>query len=240
MKLAELIEHETPPALLRLSRLAPLDSADRASLFAAMARRRRLRSRRELFSEGIEIAEPLLLTSGWAARLRLLADGRRQFLSFLLPGDLIGMCRHARPLAVSTVIALTDVTFCPAPEAESGSGLAEALAVSQALDEAYLLQHIVRLGRLNAHDRIIDLMLEFRERLALAGLLEDGNRFAFPLTQEMLADALGLTSVHINRMLQTLRRQGDLETASGWITLCNPQQLATKIDRAPLRVTAVS
>lgn len=225
------------PALLRLARLAPLASEERAAVAAALGEQRRVAQRRELVSEGREIVEPLLLIAGWAARVRLLSDGRRQFLSFLLPGDLVGTSGQSRPLAVSTVVALTDVVCCPAPPADGLPGLTEAYAVSRALEEGHLLHQIVRLGRLNAQDRIADLMLELHGRLTLAGLA-DRNGFTFPLTQEVLADALGLTSVHVNRMLQALRRSGDLESRNGYIVIPDPQGLTSKIGRRPVRVTA--
>lgn len=225
------------PALRRLARLAPLRPADAALVEAAVADGRTLRTRSELASEGQEIAEPRLVVSGWAARARLLADGRRQFLSFLLPGDLIGLSRQPRPLAASTVVALTDVTVCAAPPTHASPLLAEAYAVSQAMDEAYLLDHITRLGRLNAQERISDLLLELHERLDLAGLVaHDG--FELPLTQETLADALGLTSVHVNRMVQLMRRDGDLQWRGGRLTLPDPAALARKVGRTPIRVSA--
>lgn len=228
---------EAHPALLRLSRLSPLSSEERAAVAAALNEPRRIAPRRDLVTEGREITEPMLLVEGWAARVRLLPDGRRQFLSFLLPGDVIGLSGQSRPLALSTVVALTETVCCPAPSAQELPGLAEAYAIARALDESHLLHQIVRLGRLNAQDRIADLMLELHERLSLAGLA-DSNGFAFPLTQEVLADALGLTSVHVNRMLQALRRSGDLESRNGYIAIPDPQALMSKIGRRRLRVSA--
>ena len=236
MTLVQPLSYGIPPAIRRLSHMASLDPADRAAILGAMEHRRRLTPRRELQSEGRAIVGPILITEGWAARMRLLADGRRQFLSFLLPGDVIGMCHHSRPRAVSTVVALTEVGYCPAPSAANLPGLAEAYAVSQAMEEGYLLYHIVRLGRLNAQDRIADLMLELQERLDLAGLA-DRNGFVFPLTQEILADSLGLTSVHVNRMLQSLKKNGDLESRNGYMSIPDPRSLTAKIGRVPLRVT---
>jgi len=225
------------PAMLRLSRLAGLTATDLALLESGMLTGHLARSRREILREGQEITGAQIIVSGWAVRARLLADGRRQFLSFLLPGDLIGHCRHSRPLAVSTIVALTDVRLCAAPASSTSASLAEAYAVSQALDEAYLLSHITRLGRLNAQERIGDLMLEFHERLTLAGLVTH-NGFEMPLTQEALGDALGLTSVHINRMLQLMRREGDLTLKGGRLILSDPPVLARKVGRAPIHVTA--
>lgn len=227
-----------PPALVRLAGLAPLGAADMRAVAAAAAVPTASRVRGELVREGEEVAQSRLLLSGWAARVRILADGRRQFLSFLLPGDLIGSCRHPRPLAVASVTALTDVTWCWAPDADALPGLAGAYAVSHAMDEAHLLGHVARLGRLSAQERIADLMLELHDRLNAAGLALRGG-FHMPLTQEVLADALGLTSVHVNRMLQLMRRDGDLQWRQGRLTLPDPVALARKVGRQPVRVTAL-
>jgi CRP-like cAMP-binding protein len=229
--------HPMPSAFLRLSRLAPLENTDLTALIQAALTVRTARVRSELVVEGAEVAEPRIVLSGWAARVRLLADGRRQLLSFVLPGDLIGMCQQPRPLAVSTIAALTEVTFCMAPPADGLPHLARAYAVSRALEEAYLLCHITRLGRMNAHERIGDLFLELHERLDLAGLVEDG-RFDLPLTQETLGDVLGLTAVHINRVLQTMRREREIAWKSGRLTMYDPLQLAQRVGRSPVRVSA--
>ena len=224
------------PALTRLMALAALDQPAIAALQAAMEEARAVRSRRDIITEGREITQALLLLSGWAARVRLLPDGRRQFLSFLLPGDLIGACDHPHAVAVSTVIAMSDVTVCALPQAEPGSPLHIAYAVSRAIDEGHLLAQITRLGRLNAQERISDLLLELYERLTLNGSVS-GNGFDLPLTQETLADALGLTSVHVNRMLQQARREGDMQWRVGHVKLSDPAGLARKIGHVPVRVS---
>ncbi len=225
------------PALTRLMALAPLDQAAVAALGEAMEQAHAVRVRRDIIAEGREITQALLLLSGWAARVRLLPDGRRQFLSFLLPGDLIGACDHPDALAVSTVVAMSDVQVCPLPPAEPGSPLRIAYAISRAMEEGHLLAQITRLGRLNAQERISDLLLELYERLTLNGSVS-GNGFDLPLTQETLADALGLTSVHVNRMLQQARREGDLQWRVGHVRLSDPAGLARKIGHVPVRVSA--
>ncbi|MEH3103320.1 MAG: Crp/Fnr family transcriptional regulator [Sphingomonas phyllosphaerae] len=224
-------------AMTRLMALAPLDAESVAVLERAMEDSRAVRTRRDIITEGREIVQAQLLLSGWAARVRLLPDGRRQFLSFLLPGDLIGACDHPNALAVSTVVAMSDVQVCPLPEARPGSPLHIAYAISRAMDEGHLLAQITRLGRLNAQERISDLLLELHERLTLNGSAT-GNGFDLPLTQETLADALGLTSVHVNRMLQQARREGDLQWRVGHVKLTDPAGLARKIGHVAVRVTA--
>ena len=227
------------PARQRLAALAPLDAAALAALDAAIAHSTTTRPRREILTEGARIGSPRLIVRGWAARMRVLSDGRRQFLSLLLPGDLIGLCNQPDPIAVSTFIALTDMTLCPAPDASELPALARAYGVSQALEEAYLLEQITRLGRLHAQERIASLFLELNERLALAGLATGGT-FELPLTQETLSDALGLTAVHVNRMLQQARRADQLDWRQGRVSLRDPAALARMIGRSPVRVSAIS
>jgi CRP-like cAMP-binding protein len=226
------------PAITRLSALARLDADAIAALERSIACAVTDRPRSELLSEGREIPAALLVVEGWAARVRILADGRRQFLSFLLPGELVGRCRHARPLAISTVVAITAVRTCRAPDAELHPALEQAYAVSGAFEEAHLLAQITRLGRLSALERLGDVMLELQERLALSGQVRNGT-FDMPLTQEMLADVLGLTPVHINRMVQQARRQDWLEWRARRVTVRDAAALASRVGRAPVRVQAV-
>jgi CRP-like cAMP-binding protein len=225
------------PALTRLAALAPLDAAAIEALERAIAASVTDAPRAELLREGREIPAALLIVDGWAARVRILADGRRQFLSFLLPGELIGVCQHDHPLAVSTVVAITPVTTCRPPDSAHHPPLCQAYGVSRALEEAYLLAQITRLGRLSALERLGDVLLELRERLALSGQVRGGT-FEMPLTQEMLADVLGLTPVHINRMVQQARREGWLEWRARRVTITDAAGLAARISRTPVRVQA--
>jgi CRP-like cAMP-binding protein len=225
------------PASRRLSRIAPLSDADLRALRAAEAEATLVPVRRELLTLGKPIAGARILLSGWAAGVTVLPDGRRQFLNMLLPGDLVGYHGHARPIAPVTVVALTDVTIAPAPPGDEHPALREAYEVSRALDSGYLLAQVLRLGRMNAQERIADFVLELRERLDLAGLVT-ADGFDAPLTQESLGDALGLTSVHINRTLRSLRFDGDLIWKGGRITMPNPAGLAAKIGRTPVRIAA--
>jgi len=227
----------SPAAITRLSALAPLDAAAVQALERSIASSVIDRPRSELLTEGREIPAALLVVEGWAARVRILADGRRQFLSFLLPGELIGACQHSRALAVSTTIAVTPLKTCRAPDSSLYPTLAQAYAVSRALEEAYLLAQITRLGRLSALERLGDVMLELSERLSLSGQVRNGT-FDMPLTQEMLADVLGLTPVHINRMVQQARRQDWLEWRAKRVTVKDAAALASKVGRAPVRVQA--
>lgn len=227
-------------AVARLGSLAPLTGQEIQALQLAELGSQRVSPSREIVVEGAPVRDVSIILSGWACRVRHFMDGRRQILGFLLPGDLIGVCRQNEPVAVTTVFALTEVVTCPAPPVVPGeNGLAEAYAMSAALEEAYLFRQIARLGRLNAYERIVDWLLETRDRLRLAGLEYDGS-FPMPLTQEVLADTLGLTSVHVNRTLQTLRRDRRIEWRGGMVRLVDPEGLAALIDYRPVLVTSAA
>jgi CRP-like cAMP-binding protein len=227
-------------AFKRLAALAPLSDQDLAALARSADAPTRFAAHREILREGAPAMAPSIILSGWACRVRQFSDGRRQILSFLLPGELIGMCHQHEPLAATSLVALTHVDLCRAPSAgneDEGSGLAEAYAVSGALEEFYLFRQIARLGRLSAYERMLDWMFEMRDRLALAGLVADDS-FPMPITQEGLADALGLTSVHVNRTLQLMRREGLVELRGGMARLIDPQRLMSLIDYRPAHITA--
>jgi CRP-like cAMP-binding protein len=103
------------------------------------------------------------------------------------------------------------------------------MVAAEILEDALLLDHAVRLGRLTAFERVAHFLLELQQRLEIAGL-GDRQRFPLPLTQEILADALGLSIVHVNRTLQQLRRTGLIELRSGVAILVQPDALAKLCD----------
>lgn len=222
----------------RLARLVSLEPCAQALVEKAVARPQRFRQHTEILREGQPVTAIRLVTNGWAAKTRMLPDGRQQLLGFLLPGDLIGHCRHPRPLAVCGVTALTELELCVMPPPSASPSLAAAYAMSTAIEEAYLLEHIARLGQLSAHERVISLLLELNERLTLAGLARDGS-FTTPLTQERLAETLGLSAVHINRVLQQARRHGELLWQGRNVTLIEPEALAQRIGRVPVSVSGI-
>jgi CRP-like cAMP-binding protein len=228
------------PAFARLMSLAPLPSSAIAILHDAARAQQFVSARQELISEGQAITQALILLSGWAYRVRMLRDGRRQILGFLLPGDLIGNCRQERPTAITTVIALTDISVCAAPslKANPNPSLAEAFAVSGALEEHYLFRQITRLGRLSAIERLADWVFEIRERLDRCGLVQESS-FRLPLTQELIADTLGLTSVHVNRSLKAMYHDGLLKVHGGILNILSDGRMSALVDyRAPV-VTSV-
>ena len=234
-----------PSLLHRLGSLAALSAAEENLLYDICSVREAIRpAGSELLHEGQTGIRPLVILSGWACRMRILADGRRQIMCLLLPGDLVGfaalrpsMAAHATVAAITNVELADAETLCNALESsEPGAwnGLKDACRAAARLDECALLDQIVRLGRKTAYERVADFLLELHWRLRLAGLVK-GEDFEMPLTQEQIADMLGLSNVHVNRTLQQLRRDGLLELGGGRARLLERQLLEEYTDfRAPL------
>jgi CRP-like cAMP-binding protein len=219
----------------RLRTLAPLTDAEMELLSSLSDRRERHAPGDELMSEGQTARRPRFLVTGWAASQRMLSDGRRQIFGIFLPGDGIGICERPAPPALSAVAALTALETVDAEpvleavQAGRAPGLGRALSISAVLDQMRMLDHIVRLGQQTAYERLAHFLLEMQRRMEAAGL-GDAQRFPLPLTQEMLADALGLSIVHVNRTLQQLRRERLIELRSGVAILLQPDALASIAD----------
>lgn len=191
-----------------------------------------------LQSQDAPVRRPRFLVSGWACRYRHLSDGRRQIFDLVLPGEGVGVCLRAHPLANTNTAAITAVRLVDASPLLSPGALEECPELRAALqaqgdaDERRALNQIVRLGRLTALERLAHLMLELRERMAAIGQA-DGDRFALPLTQETLADMTGLSVVHVNRTLQELRRQNLLQLERGIARLLDREGLEQLADYEP-------
>lgn len=196
---------------------------------------------RDLYVAGAPPPPPRMVVAGWACQYRLLPDGHRQIISLKLPGDLIWPLMPVRLPSSCAVAALTEletVSAQPLIEAATAAdpvhpGIAHAIRVMAHLHDMLLCDQIVRLGRQTAGGRFAHLMLELRERLDRVGLVKNGS-FAMPLTQDVLADVLGFSVVHVNRTVQQLRRDGLLDVRNGMVTLMQPSALQDMAGWAPL------
>jgi CRP-like cAMP-binding protein len=196
---------ETSPVFPGANILKGLDAAATAAFATAIAERETIDVRQELVRDGATLADPLLVLDGWAAKVAYLPDGRRQLLGFVLPGEFVGAGAGNTWTATSTIVAITRMTLCQAPPKGTSRSLDALYAASGEAEERGLIAHIVRLGQLSAYERIRDLLVDLSTRLSRTESTR-GGRFHCPLTQDMLADAVGMTSVHVNRTLQALRR----------------------------------
>jgi len=216
----------------RLKSFAPLSEAELDLLRAAGERRERHAPGEQIASEGAEAMRPQFIVAGWACRHRLMPDGRRQIFYLLLPGDGYGFGERPQLANIVALTAIETVDASPVQDVVrrgAAPNLARALTAAQVLEDSLLLDHAVRLGRLTAFERVAHFLLELQQRLETAGL-GDRQRFPLPLTQEIMADALGLSIVHVNRTLQQLRRAGLIELRSGVAILLQPESMAKLCD----------
>lgn len=198
-------------ALLRLRRSGGLGKATAEALRAIVGPIDHCPAGRVLkFAAGEPTAKWVI--GGWACEMRLLPDGRRQIYSLVLPGDVV-RSRHANVGVHCSLVALTPVDCVDVGQLLSRVDKVDLEEVAGAINQAlYEMQErryeaVVRLGRRSAVQRVADLLLELHDRLDEIGLVTSDG-FSLPLTQEHFADALGLSIVHVNRSLSTLRRNG--------------------------------
>lgn len=169
----------------------------------------------------------LIIVSGWAARERSLSDGRRQILKLHLPGDVCGLFANVQPADPPVALTPTQVAIAETATGESllRDGLSSPVRAILEFDEWCVFNQLLRLGAMNARERMAHLLLELYHRLASVELAQDWS-FEMPLTQDRLADVLGLSSVHVNRTLQALRREGQIEWQGNRVRLTKPDALA--------------
>lgn len=184
---------------------------------------RQFPARRVVFHEGDRLRQVYQLFDGWACRYKVLKDGRRQILSFLLPGDSINMPSLYRERAGYSVKTLTPISVCVfnAPDLldfiHANPPVAERAAQFCANAGAEADERLLDLGRRSAYDRVRRLLAGIVQRLQLRGFT--GPVYPLPLTQLHIADATGLTPVHVGRILGEMRQSGLLEQTRGRLTL---------------------
>jgi CRP-like cAMP-binding protein len=168
-----------------------------------------------------------LILSGWACELRVLPDGRRQIFDFLMPGDISLPPRSSHKRAF-VLIALTAVRCLRLAETEDGGSpvISRAMRAVRRQNEARRFNALLRVGQLTAAERTINLLLELRGRMLANGTAQ-GDSFCLPITQQQMADALGLSLAHVNRTLTALRRQSLLSLDCGTVILLQPARLAS-------------
>lgn len=201
-------------ATLTVPQGAPLSEAAEQALDHAALPPRVVRAGTDLIREGERAERLYLVVEGWAFRYMTARDGARQISAVLVPGDVANIDALSGASAGSGIRAVTRLTVA-ALSCDSARALAAEhadianLFLMRALgDNAMLSRWALCNGRLPAFQRLACLLCELSVRLD--AIADNRSRFDLPLTQELLADVLGLTSVHVNRVLQGLRRDGVL------------------------------
>ena len=203
----------TNPLILKLESLAALSKVDRVVLEQISAGPQHVAAGTDLISVGDKPDGVYLIMDGIACRYTTRANGARQIMAFLIPGDycdldvaLLNRMDHSiGTLSACKIVRIDLATILDL--LRHHPSIAHALRLATLVDEATLREWVVNLGRRAGEERIAHLMCELLLRLRAVGLTE-GNSYTLPITQEDLADTTGLTPVHVNRMLRSLRQRG--------------------------------
>lgn len=201
------------PFVKRLQNHVSLTPSDFDALRAVIESEQPVKKRRDLVLDGYEFCKLCFVKDGYAARYKLLRNGKRQIVSFVLPGDVVGLPGSFLDRAAQSVIAVSDMNlrvcsleaFVALCYARPQFALALTwLAVQEATIYA---EHVIDIGRRSPTERLAHLLLEIHWRLTVIGIASE-SAFDLPFTQEMLSDALGLSVPHVNRTLSRLKAEG--------------------------------
>ena len=185
---------------------------------------------RTVIRHGEELQHSVLLLSGWLARAKDLPGGERQLAELHVPGDFADLHSFTLKRLDHDVISITPCKIALVPHnrlreiTERHPHLTRLFWLMTNIDASIQREWTLSLGQRTAISRMAQLFCELNVRLAIGGLVQ-GNSFDFPLTQVELGQCLGLTSVHVNRTLQELRRRGVVELQGGRLTILDPVAL---------------
>jgi CRP-like cAMP-binding protein len=199
--------------LRRLDRRSPLDAADRQALEAVPHSIRKIHAGGHIIRDGDRPEFCSLLLSGFAYRYKLTGEGGRQIISLHVAAEFLDLQHMFLGLADTSVQTLTEAEVALIPMgaleelALSNPAIGRALWIDTLIDASIFREWVVNVGRRDSRSRIAHMLCEFSLRLEAAGLAS-GHRYELPMTQEQLADAVGLTSVHVNRVLRQLGEEG--------------------------------
>lgn len=236
----------THPLIRKLRTAGTLDQADLDLLDGLTKDVREFGARRDIIREGEKPDHVHLMLEGWSCRYQVLPDGGKQVTAFLVPGDfcdvhitMFGEMDHSIGTLNAAKVAFIarDLMF----KLIERPAIARALWWASLVDEAVLRAWIVNLGRRDSFERIAHLVCELHARLRNVGLA-DNNEFDLPLTQEDLSDALGLSQVHVNRVLKRLRAEGVMTFKRQQIAILDIRKLQSiaGFDASYLHLTEVT
>ena len=171
-----------------------------------------------------------IICSGWAMSCMPMADGRQQIFSFLLPGEIASTALVFGPTAGRLVQSITNLTYRAFNRSELKAAMSKHPELLEKFSRVWITERseidqlCVDLGRCNGDERVARLILKLTKKLATRGMVR-GQAFDFPLRQHQIADATGLTHVHMNRVLISFRRKGLIELDGRMLTILNAEEL---------------
>ena len=201
------------PLIQKLEHGADLNEEDRVKLRSVSAKTRQVNSHKDIITEGDRPDDVRLVMSGFAYRYKILADGNRHIVAYLVPGDfcdlhvaILGAMDHS--IATLSPCEIVEIPRTTIEDLTTNHPrIIRALWWATLVDAAITREWLVNVAQRSAEARIAHLFCELHVRLNLVGLVK-GERFELPLTQREIGDTMGLSTVHVNRCLQELRGHG--------------------------------
>lgn len=206
--------HPLSPLARRWSKYASLTPADRSDLMALPYTRKSCSKDSYLVRDGQQVSDCSLLLSGFAYRQKLIRNGARQIISFHIPTEFVDLQNGLLTVADHSVQCLNACEVAVIPRralielADSSPAIRVAMWTETLIDSSIFREWVVNVGRRDSRARIAHLLCEIAVRLEQIGAGAEDGTLEFPVTQEQLADATGMTPVHTNRTLQNLRKDG--------------------------------
>lgn len=184
-----------------------------------------------LWHQGDQSDSFYTLKQGWACSFRDLEDGTRQVLDVYVPGDIVGLREFSFRKHITSVVMLSDAELCSFPRHHLDHIFSSSLLLCSIMfmitsrDQAILLERLVNLGRRSARQKRAHFLVELSHRLLRTNTYVE-NHLSLPLSQSVLADALGLSAVHVSRTFQEFRQEGLLKTGNSHLELIDIKTLA--------------
>ncbi|WP_181814657.1 Crp/Fnr family transcriptional regulator [Sphingomonas aracearum] len=201
-----------------------LNADERTALLGLRVTPRHVHAHREIGRFGEHVEHACLVAEGHVARFAQLENGSRQIVSIHIAGDVVDLHSLMLPSVPTPLLALTSASLLQVAHADlrglavRHAGIAAAFWRECVVDGNIVAEWLVNVGRRDARARLAHLLCEFAVRSGQIGTLVRGRCF-FPITQEQIADALGLTPVHVNRMMQTLRSERLVQLSQRELTI---------------------
>ena len=203
-------ELPNPPSALSSLNVHKLICGDLNFEYDLQGEPKHIRKNKDIVVAGKHYETLFVNHDGWLLRYKILHNGDRQILDFILPGQIFGLQACLFKTSLYSVATITEASLSSIPldaidrVFERTPTLAKALFWSALCESAIVAEHLIDTGRRSAYERVSHLLLELFVRLKLTGLT-DNMSFDMPLTQELIGGALGLTTVHVNRTFRSLR-----------------------------------
>lgn len=221
----------------KLELFGRLSRSDKQILDDVIVRSREIETRQDIIREGDSPSDVILVLEGLACRYKILPNGLRSIFAYLVPGDFCDIHIFILRAMDHGIATLSPCTIVNIPrsrvlELSERPAIARALWWTTLVDEATLREWLVNMGKRDAESSIAHLFCELHLRLKSVGLV-NGGEFSLPIRQADLADTMGLSTVHVNRSLQSLRGKELIVLKAGRIFIPDIDQLRSSCQFNP-------